>query len=411
VYLHPRKREPQSPARLKMNIDYQHRVTARLATHPVVRLAISATLLILFAGLAWAVDPCADTDECLSEGRCYMSNLETCETGDDACRYSYACLHEGMCAMDPATERCIAVSQRDCEMSMDCDDRGQCEFVPESRSCEVGAAACRDSAACADIGHCTLRDDRCVVGSSLDCEEARVCAEYGHCDFVGRGCAPTREEHCARATDCMRRGTCFLVDGAGVAHMSLDQGGACSHMGRCSDTEACTLHGNCTVGARNRCVPGGEMDCHRSAACADEGRCTFLPPPEPPETSEDGTMALMSSLMGPVGPACIVGGPEDCERACDGRTNCGYVSDFMGGGACDTMGAFEGVLTGFEIDDMFDHYLHDGLLYGRDDEGGGGGGSIGGGGFGGLGVIDTSSPPRTGETSEDADDEDDDGAE
>ncbi|TVQ95414.1 MAG: hypothetical protein EA398_17815 [Deltaproteobacteria bacterium] len=368
-------------------------------------------LVLLHGGTAIAEqdeDPCLDTDECRTHGRCHTVHRDgICESMEYICRTSLDCLHSGRCTPDETTEDCVSTSEADCRVSHNCNDFGRCALDVASGTCVVGRHGCRDSEACALQAHCTLRDGRCVVGSREDCAGSSECSRHGNCGFARGRCVATRAEHCREAEACTRSGRCHLMDADGEPVAALDAGGVCGGAGRCADTDACRVHGACTAGNRGECVPASTEDCARSEGCALQGRCTFLPPPEPP--SESGTI-MASSLLGPRGPACIVGGPEDCEQMCAGRSDCWFAGSLMGGEpACHVIDDDDRMLVPLDAGGLL---RGDDLGFGgrgdRDIEGGASGtmghGTLSIGGIGTMGPLRTEPPVDSDEDEAENDD-------
>lgn len=360
---------------------------------------------------AAAADPCRDSEECRTHGHCYALPFDTCGTGEDSCRYSYACLHQGQCTHDAASNRCIATSERDCRDATDCGDYGRCHVDVESGTCVVGVAECRDSNACGTEGLCTLQDGRCVIGSSEDCADSQQCSRHGRCTLVERACRPTLAEHCSASLECERSGRCHLVNAAGASVERVEGGGSCGHGGQCAESEACRNHGACTPDPRGLCVPASADHCAQSTACTREGKCTFVPPPPPAEPG--GILAVLQGGIGPLGPVCIVGGPEDCEQVCAGQDHCGYMEDFLTGGTCLTFNT--GILHGLDPGaltpgDAYNLRGLDGLSPDNDAvEGGRGTGTVNIGVRGGFGSWNTSPPPGRSDDDGADDDADSDG--
>ena len=111
---------------------------------------------------------------------------------------------------------------------------------------------------------------------------------------------------------------------------------------------------------------------------------------------------LATDLTAARGPACIVGGPEDCEQVCDGRNHCQYMEGFLTGGSCETFdpGILDTLGSGFPLDRGPSEPGELRIGPGMGDEGvrGASGGAVD------LGRLDWSPPREDGEDDEDDED-------
>ncbi len=190
---------------------------------------------------------CRQITACKKDGVCTFKG-DGCVVGDDAdCKQSTDCKVVGDCTLrfgmptwageHREYEICTTATDADCRQSEICREHGMCtaqeinyyrnkgKCVKKDKEsleyyrrygvcgplrCVVTSADCKQSRVCADDGRCTLKKDRCVVGSNADCKLSRDCAEGGQCTFKDGRCIATTNAECKGSRRCKERGACFL---------------------------------------------------------------------------------------------------------------------------------------------------------------------------------------------------------
>lgn len=132
-------------------------------------LLLLILILIPFAGCkAGQGDRCAKSEDCGSGLVCFAP---TEAQGSFTKARSYADL-------EPYLDSYTCVTPEDLA-----------EAAQAYRAEEKAAQArCRASVMCVHAGLCTLKDDKCIVGSDSDCRLSEGCKKYGNCTATDGMC-------------------------------------------------------------------------------------------------------------------------------------------------------------------------------------------------------------------------------
>lgn len=182
---------------------------------------------------------CMPSRVCVEQGRC-VARAGECVASDDDFEY-----YEGACLAQP--RGCRAYSERDCEQSDGCRERGACflenhrcvpPHVPtEPADAEMKAFAC-------DAGECVEFDGHVVAAADLPCLRSSGCTTSGLCSMIEGQCVVREPWQCQRSVNCAWAGACS-IDGP--------------------DPQAKPV--------ARRCVARTPQDCAKTPGCLADSRC------------------------------------------------------------------------------------------------------------------------------------------
>ena len=200
--------------------------------------------------------------------RCvYNPEQETCSIPNEFCSSSenLECKSKGECSWSSKFHHCVAQTDKDCQDSDICKNKGACKAY-HLECVTAPDQACQDSPFCALHGDCHVKDKKsnlCIPKTQHDCEQSYECWTIGHCQLKG--------EHCRTAgceIPCQQFGRCELVQS------SKDQKLVCIARSEqdCRASEACRRWGFCAFDEiKQTCVFSGKCD----LPCRYAGRCTI----------------------------------------------------------------------------------------------------------------------------------------
>lgn len=260
-------------------------------------------------------EKCRQSEACAEEGRChYEPAVETDEcvalTVED-CMQSTGCREHGTCT--PRRGVCVRTPVG-CTRTLRCRSRGECHLVRENGSLVCGRsnsvpedAFCRD--ACRKNGACTRRDNRCVATTEKDCQVSRGCQRRGECVLhEGTGtCVVSSDE------DCMGESS---REGHPAADVKVPDGHYCVPSKHpCREREVCEIRGWCAL-YKGLCRPGRDVHCRQSLNCELLGRCTLqnrlCRPTEPEDCAESLACRTAGSCSYRDEVGCYVADASDC---------------------------------------------------------------------------------------------------
>jgi hypothetical protein len=230
-------------------------------------------------------EDCERSEDCANDRRCrYDEATRACALGIIKCSESAACRIHGHCSY---TYVCVAGSDRDCEASHNCKERGACSAIDgtckkscaDHRGCRedgrctregsrciaTSDADCTSSTDCAKSGHCGVSEGVCGTATSESCSQSRLCLLLGYCTSAGDSCQRTSNADCAKTIGCAQTGACSLQDGRCIVAKDAD----------CKATSECKQLGRCRA-VEGRCAVADDADCQASEVCRRYGWCSTL---------------------------------------------------------------------------------------------------------------------------------------
>lgn len=125
------------------------------------------------------------------------------------------------------------------------------------------SALCAQLPQCKREGQCTYGESGCHVSSQADCRQSLACKKDRRCANISGECQ--RPSACTTFRGCRQNGQCRWLDGACRPGSDKD----------CRKTAACPEEGKCSYRRGSGCVLAGNADCAKTTACHEEGRCSY----------------------------------------------------------------------------------------------------------------------------------------
>jgi hypothetical protein len=286
----------------------------------VAGVALVAMVLVGCPGTKKAIFGCRGTEECTQHGRC---SVRTFMSGDAAarcfagakedCAASVDCIERGVCDYVAGEEACEARSFSGCAMGNACKRDGAC--TPSGRGCEVTSWGCRQSRACADEDRCDGFGRTCRVDTTSPerwCDQ--VCKREGGCERDGKKCLATKPEHCRESEVCRSEGRCSLdaTTHACVASVTDD----CRASNVCRGQSRCQSRPGADI-----CVAGDPCDllCWSQGRCASRDAACVAKDNAACAKSVDCVVAGICSSDGAEIPMCVAASDADCKRSLECR--------------------------------------------------------------------------------------------
>ena len=158
--------------------------------------------------VAIAEKDCRESKDCRANSLCQLQN-GVCTDNATFCKNSPECASRGNCAWIDGG--CRPGDAKDCAASADCKKNGVCGIY--GTKCIVTVAGCGAAEVCMNEGHCTFKDEQCVLADPADCSKSFACMAEGRCSIVGGRCAPKTDAECRKSTVCTTNSRCWVRDG------------------------------------------------------------------------------------------------------------------------------------------------------------------------------------------------------